>query len=83
MNQLACEQKKMFVVLLLASRGSTPPWSRVRVGRGTQTKPQMQRPGHTGRKALATKKKFVVLLLARRFLVAVADRALLLFAWFL
>ena len=28
----------------------------MQVGRGTQTKPQMQRPGHTGRKALATKK---------------------------
>ena len=41
---------------LTASRGSTPPWSRARVGRGTQTKPQMQRPGHTGRKALAKKK---------------------------
>ena len=40
---------------LTASRGSAPTWSRVRVGRGTQTKPQMQRPGHTGRKALAKK----------------------------
>ena len=29
----------------------------MRVGRGTQTKPQMHRPGHTGRKALATKKR--------------------------
>ena len=45
-------------VLPMAFRGSTPPWSRARVGRGTQTKAQytMQRPGHTGRKALAKKK---------------------------
>ena len=42
---------------LTASRGSTPPGSRARVGRGTQSKPQMQRPGHTGRKALAKKKR--------------------------
>ena len=28
----------------------------------TQTKPQMQRPGHTGRKALAKKKKTTLLL---------------------
>ena len=42
---------------LTASRGSTPPWSRARVGCGTQTKPQMQRPGHTGRRRSQQKKK--------------------------
>ena len=34
-----------------------PPGPGCEFGRGTQTKPQMQRPGHTGRKALATKKQ--------------------------
>ena len=33
------------------------PWSRARVDCGIQIKLKMQRPGHTGRKALATKKK--------------------------
>ena len=33
-----------------------PPGPGCEFGRGTQTKPQMQRPGHTGRKALAKKK---------------------------
>ena len=40
-----------------AKKQKTPAWFRARVGRGTQIKPQMQRPGHTGRKALATKKE--------------------------
>ena len=39
---------------LTISRGSTPLVQNAR--RGEQTKAQMQRPGHTGRKALATKK---------------------------
>ena len=37
-------------------RGSTSPWSRARVDCGIQIKLKSQRPGHTGRKALATKK---------------------------
>ena len=39
-----------------ASAGSTPPWSRARVDCGIQIKLKSQRPGHTGRKAFATKK---------------------------
>ena len=41
-------------------RGSTPPWSRARVDCGIQIKLKSQRPGHTGRKALATKKDFQI-----------------------
>ena len=33
------------------------PWSRARVDCGIQIRLKSQRPGHTGRKALATKKK--------------------------
>ena len=43
---------------LRACRGSTPPWSRARVDCGIQIKLKSQRPGHTGRKALATKKHY-------------------------
>ena len=43
----------------LKKRGSTPPDSGRESWRGTQTRlDTMQRPGHTGRKALAKKKKF-------------------------